>query len=94
MCVVTRLQWQEMITHTDEPSKQSNTPFRVKDMDAAIQKGFLDKLRLFVQVQADYHKDCYYDIRQCWTHLHKGRVIAPVRPLPFASRSTTDESKS
>jgi len=53
MCVVTRLQWQEMITHTDEPSKQSNTPFRVKDMDAAIQKGFLDKLRLFVQVQVD-----------------------------------------
>mmetsp|Transcript_12481 Transcript_12481/g.25415 ORF Transcript_12481/g.25415 Transcript_12481/m.25415 type:complete len:1063 (+) Transcript_12481:142-3330(+) len=84
-----------LITAAKEFKKSKDEAIKgVKDMDAAIQKGFLDKLRLFVQVQADYHKDCYYDIRQCWTHLHKGRVIAPVRPLPFASRSTTDESKS
>eukprot|EP00471_Norrisiella_sphaerica_P011767 CAMPEP_0184494088 /NCGR_PEP_ID=MMETSP0113_2-20130426/27738_1 /TAXON_ID=91329 /ORGANISM="Norrisiella sphaerica, Strain BC52" /LENGTH=1059 /DNA_ID=CAMNT_0026879653 /DNA_START=87 /DNA_END=3266 /DNA_ORIENTATION=- len=43
----------------------------VKAMNFAIRKGFVSKLKLFVQVQADFHKDCYHDIRQCWTQVNK-----------------------
>eukprot|EP00466_Bigelowiella_natans_P011326 jgi/Bigna1/72157/fgenesh1_pg.18_\ len=42
----------------------------VLDMNVAIQRGFITKLKLFVQVQADFHKDCYYDIRQCWAQVN------------------------
>uniref|UniRef100_A0A7S4E1D0 DH domain-containing protein n=1 Tax=Lotharella globosa TaxID=91324 RepID=A0A7S4E1D0_9EUKA len=40
-------------------------------MDSAIKRGFVDKLKLFVRVQTDYHKDCYYDIRRCWEQIRK-----------------------
>eukprot|EP00468_Gymnochlora_sp_CCMP2014_P009506 CAMPEP_0167755814 /NCGR_PEP_ID=MMETSP0110_2-20121227/9033_1 /TAXON_ID=629695 /ORGANISM="Gymnochlora sp., Strain CCMP2014" /LENGTH=1105 /DNA_ID=CAMNT_0007641843 /DNA_START=8 /DNA_END=3325 /DNA_ORIENTATION=- len=33
-------------------------------MNKAIQKDFLKKLKLFLEVQADFHKDCYYDIKE------------------------------
>ncbi|GAB5356837.1 hypothetical protein AAMO2058_000322800 [Amorphochlora amoebiformis] len=49
-----------------------------RKMDHAIHMGFIDKLKLFVQVQADFHKDCYYDIRDVWAHLHTEEAIPDV----------------
>eukprot|EP00472_Partenskyella_glossopodia_P000447 CAMPEP_0197543458 /NCGR_PEP_ID=MMETSP1318-20131121/68253_1 /TAXON_ID=552666 /ORGANISM="Partenskyella glossopodia, Strain RCC365" /LENGTH=328 /DNA_ID=CAMNT_0043102799 /DNA_START=586 /DNA_END=1572 /DNA_ORIENTATION=+ len=51
---------------------EQNATKGFQEMEMAIAKGFVDKLKLFVQVQRDFHKDCYYDIRQCWEQLYRG----------------------
>jgi len=69
----------------------------VNKLNLAIMKGFADKLRLFVQVQADFHKDCYYDIRQCWSQVNNVNYsagIANVSRILRTSTTLSDNSRS
>ncbi len=58
----------EMATEGYDKAKKEAEQ-QVDFMDEELNGYFVGKLKFFVTVQADFHKDSYYDTRLCWAYI-------------------------